>query len=42
MSTTTLGLLWTVFSLYLCTPNTAYIVGHTIFSTLFSVGKLDE
>ena len=24
------------------TPNTAYNVGHTIFSTLFSVGKLDE
>jgi hypothetical protein len=24
------------------TLNTAYIVGHTIFSTLYSVGKLDE
>jgi hypothetical protein len=24
------------------TPNTAYIVGHTIFLTLYSVGKLDE
>jgi hypothetical protein len=24
------------------TPNTTYTVGHTILSTLFSVGELDE
>jgi hypothetical protein len=27
---------------HITTHNTAYIVGHTIFSTLFSIGKLDE